>query len=184
MQRRTVFLLLGTLLMTGVVAAVWLVWFFPRGYSFPDGQPGIMPGDTDETTVQYVSRRDGLLVVVWSDLSGKAAGFGCEAGSSTEFAGSSGRTECHSSVKAGDGRAVQLKCVTTDGKGWTVTVNGKEYALGDGALFLVQTRGGSAKIRQLKQDLSGLQPTKETWQRLAKASPEVKDFTDQAGAKE
>jgi hypothetical protein len=177
------FLLLGALLATGIVASVWLVWFSPRGYPFPGGQVGMMAGDeTDETTVQYVSRRDGLLVVVWSDLSSRGAR--SETGSSTNFAGSSGQTESHSSVKAGDGRTVQFKCATTDGKTWTVTVNGKEYRLEDGALFLVRTRGGSAKVSQVKQDLSGLQPTKETWQRLAKESPEVKDFMVQAGAKE
>src|SRR5207253_3177814 len=104
--------------------------------------------------------------------------------SSTNFAGSSGRTEWHSTVKAGDGPAVQLKAGTTDGKAWTVTVNGKEYGLDDGALFLVRTRGASAKVTQVKQDLSGLQPGSQTWQRLAKESPEVKEFLTQAGAKE
>jgi hypothetical protein len=179
------FLLLGTLLATGVVVAVWLVWFSLRGYTFPDCQGGIMAvGESDETTVQYVSRGDGLLVIVWSDLSGRAAGVRSEAGSSTNFAGSSGRTEWHSSVQASDGRAVQLKCATTDGKTWTVTVNSKGYPLEDGALFLVRTRGGSAKVSQVKQDLSGLQATKETWQRLAKENPEVRDFMVQAGAKE
>jgi len=173
------------LLATGVVVAVWLVWFPPRGYTAPDYHGGITA--LDETTVQYLSCRDGLLVVVWSDFSNKdwrTAGSGSEAGSSTKFAGSSGRTEWHSSMKAGDGRAVQLKCATTDGKIRTVTVSGKEYRLEDGALFFVRTRGGSAKISQVKRDLSGLQPTKETWQRLAIESPEVKDFTAQAGANE
>ena len=62
-------------------------------------------------------------------------------------------------------------------------MNGKEYGLDDGALFLVQTRGASAKVTQVKQDLSALPPTSETWQRLAKESPEVKEFLTQAGAK-
>jgi hypothetical protein len=178
MQRTTMFLL-GALLAISVVVVVWLVWFSPRGYTIPDCPGGIMSvGENDETTVQYVGRGGGLLVVVWSDQSGKAAQ--SEAGSSTAFASSSGRTEWHSSVKARDGSAVQLKCATTDGKTWTVTVNDKEYRLEDGALFLVRTRGGPAKVSQVKQDLSGLQPTKETWERLAKENPEVKDFTVQA----
>jgi hypothetical protein len=176
MQRRTN-LLLGTLLAAGVVAAVWLVWFRPRGSTASDLRGGIMA--VDKTTVQYLSRSDRLFVVVWSDLFYDGnAGFGTEAGSSTN-----GRIEWHSTVKAGDGRAVQLKAGTTDGKAWTVTVNGKEYGLDDGALFLVQTRGASAKVTQVKQDLSALLPTSETWQRLAKESPEVKEFLTQAGAK-
>jgi hypothetical protein len=182
MQRTTMFLL-GALLATGVVVAVWLAWFSPRGYTVPVGPGGLMSvGEKDETTVQYVCRGGGMLVVVWSDQSGKAAH--SETGSSTTFAGSSGRTEWHSSVKARDGSAVQLNCATTDGKTWTVAVNGKEYRLEDGAVFLIRTRGGPAKVSQVKQDLSGLQPTKETWERLAKENPEVKDFTDQARAKE
>jgi hypothetical protein len=175
MQRRTN-LLLGTLLAAGVVAAVWLVWFRPRGYTASDLRGGIMT--VDKTTVQYLSRSDGLFIVVWSDLFSGDAGFGTEAGSS-----SNGRIEWHSTVKTGDGRAVQLKVGTTDGKAWTVTVNGKEYGLDDGALFLVQTRGGATKVTQVKQDLSTLPPTSETWQQLAKESPEVKEFLTQAGAK-
>src|SRR3977135_908615 len=114
MQRRTN-LLLGTLLVTVVVAAVGLVWFRPRGYTASDLQGGIMT--VDKTTVQYLSRNDGLFVVVWSDLFFDGnAGFGTEAGSSTN-----GRIEWHSTVKAGDGRTVQLKVRTTDGKAFTVT---------------------------------------------------------------
>src|SRR5579864_3299756 len=109
-------LLLGTLLAAAVVAAVWLVWFRSRGYTASDLQGGIMA--LDKTTVQYLSRSDGLFVVVWSDLFHDGnAGFGTEAGSS-----SNGRIEWHSTVKAGDGRAVQLKVGTTDGKAWTVIV--------------------------------------------------------------
>jgi hypothetical protein len=79
---------------------------------------------------------------------------------------------------------VELKVVTTDGKTWAVTVNGKAYDLEDGALFLVRTRGGDAKVTQLKQDLAGMQATHESWQRFAKESSEVKDFVAQAGRKE
>jgi hypothetical protein len=174
MPRKTT-VLLGTLLAVGVVAAVWFVWSRPRGYTASDLRGGIMA--VDKTTVQYLSRSDGLFVVVWSDLSTTGASFN-EAGSSTN-----GRIEWHSTVKAGDGRAVQLKVGTTDGKAFTVTVNGKEYGLDDGALFLVQTHGASAKVTQVKQDLSALPPTSETWQRLAKESTEVKEFLTQAGAK-
>jgi hypothetical protein len=54
----------------------------------------------------------------------------------------------------------------------------------DGAPFLVRTRGASAKVTQVKQDLSGQPPTNETWQRLAKESPEVKEFMAQCVARE
>jgi hypothetical protein len=184
MQRKAMFLLLGTLVVTGVAVAVWLVWFRPQGYTAPDCQNGSMA--VGDTIVQYVSGRDGLLVVVWSDFSNmdqRTGGFGSSNGSRAEFSGSSGWTELHSSVKASKGRAVQLKARTTDRNAWTVTVNGKEYRLEDGKLFLVRTRGASAKVTQVKQDLSGLAPTNETWQRLAKECPEVKEFMAQAAAK-
>jgi hypothetical protein len=68
MWPRTQFVLVGTLLAAGVVLAVWLVWFQPRGYTAPDAEAGNMAfGDT---MVQYVSSRGGLLVVVWADFSG------------------------------------------------------------------------------------------------------------------
>jgi hypothetical protein len=145
-------------------------------------QHGIMAvGDNDQTMVQYVFCHAGPRVAVWADISGRRPGSGSQTGSTTD---SSSGAEWHSSVKAADGRSVALRVVTTDGKSWTLTVNGKECRLEDGALILVRTCDGLFKVTQLKQDLSGLPPTIETWRQLSKDRAEVKDFVDQAGAKE
>jgi hypothetical protein len=170
-------LLPKALLVAGVLAILWLVYLRPRSITAADCQGGITA--VDKTTVQYLSRGNGLFVIVWSDLfNDGTAGFDSEAGSS-----SNGKIEWHSTVKAGDGRGVQLKVETRDGNDWTVIVNSKEYELDDGALFLVQTRGASSRVTQIKQVLSALPPTSETWRRLAKDNPQVKEFLTQAGAK-
>jgi len=145
-------------------------------------QQGIMAvGDTDETMVQYVFCHAGPRVAVWADISTRRPGSSSETGSTTDF---SSRAEWHSSVKAEDGRSVALKVATTDGKSWTVTVNGKECRLEDGALILVRTSGVSTKVTQVKQDLFGLPPKIETWQQLARERPEVKEFVAQARAEQ
>jgi hypothetical protein len=130
-----------------------------------------------ETTVQYVPWGEGMLVAVWSDISGRAAGFRTE----QHCTASPGRADWSASVKAEDGRAVKFKGITTEGKPQTVTVNGKEYSLEDGALFLVRTRGGRVRVTQVKRDLSDLPPTSATWDQLAKESPQVKAFLAKAG---
>ena len=117
-----------------------------------------------------------MLVAVWSDISGRAAGFRTE----QHCTASPGQAVWRASVKAGDGRAVKFKGITTEGKPQTVTVNGKEYSLEEGALFLVRTRGGSTRVTRVKRDLADMPPTNATWQQLAKESPKVKAFLTQA----
>ncbi|MBI3409731.1 MAG: hypothetical protein HY040_15430 [Planctomycetes bacterium] len=150
-----------------------------KSYTPPDCKGGIAA--LGDTTLQAVWRRDGLLVLVWSDISPKSPGFGSEGGSSSSHSGSVGRTEWNSTVKSNDGRSVQLKAATSDGINWTVAVNGTEYRLDDGAVFLVRTRGQAVKVIQVKQDISAMPPTHETWQRLPTENAEVQEFVKQAG---
>jgi hypothetical protein len=184
MQRRMKFFLLGTLVALAVAAVVWSVWIRLVKYTAPDGQIG--SSALGDTTVQYLTSSNGLLMVVWSDFSNsdqRSPGFSSSNGSKMQSSSFSGWTELQSSIKAGDRPAVQLKARSTDGNAWTITVNDKEYRLEDGAVLLVRTHGDSAKVTQVKHDLSGLPATNETWQRLANECPEVKEFTAQAAAK-
>ena len=147
--------------------------------AFPGCDLGAWRGG-ETTSVQYAACGGNMLVVVWSDISFNEPGFGAYGTSSVNPS----QAAYSYGVRSGDGRAVELKVETTDGKAWKVTVNGTEYRREDGALFLVRTRGGAAQVKQVKHELSGLQATAETWERLAQENAEVKAFIAQAGAKE
>jgi hypothetical protein len=87
------------------------------------------------------------------------------------------------SRRTSEGRAVSWSAVTKDGKTGTVTVNDKAYQLADGAVFLVRTTGGSIRVTQVKQDVSGLKPGAATWELLGKQNAGGKDFLDEIGDK-
>lgn len=70
---------LGTLLVASLLTA--RCWSRPRGFTTSDLRGGIMA--LDKNTAQYLARRDGLFVVIWSYLfHDENAGFGTESGSS------------------------------------------------------------------------------------------------------
>jgi hypothetical protein len=130
--------------------------------------------------LHYGTFRDSLAVVIWSDLgaprNGTATG-DAEAWATTDKAVYDG------SRRTSDGRAVRWSAETKDGKTGTVTVNDKAYQLADGAVFLVRTAGGSTRVTQVKQDVSGLRPDAATWELLGKQNAAVKDFLDEVRGK-
>src|SRR5262249_15265738 len=56
-----------------------------------------------------------------------------------------------------DGRRFDWQLETTDRRGVKCRVDGKEYDLAKGALFLFKTRGGKTEVEQLSRDQSGVQ---------------------------
>jgi hypothetical protein len=135
-----------------------------------------------DTWVQYGTCRDDLIIVVWSDiadLTGKSGGVT----DGSHALPSANRVDLGGLRHTDGGRKVDWQVVTADGKTGPVTVNNMEYRLEDGAIFLVRTKGGAAKVIQVKLDLSRMKPGVETWERLARESPEIKEFMDQTGDK-
>ena len=57
----------------------------------------------------------------------------------------------HSSADA-DGRKVEWKCTTSDGKTGNVTINDRPYDLAQGSLFLVSAMGAEVRVLQLMRD--------------------------------
>ncbi len=110
-----------------------------------------------------------LVFVVMSDLPG-----GSSAGSSigegkpnAMFQGS------HGSL---DDRHIKWNCVTPDGKTGRITINGKEYDLEQGGLFLVSSKGVEIRVLQLRRDLSKARAETESLQRWILADPAVMPF--------
>jgi len=124
-------------------------------------------------SVLYTAREGHVLAVAWTDLP--------LAGTSGKLSRVPGRAENTIAVEAGDGRRVELAAVTADGVTWAVSLNGRDYPLVDGAVFLVRTRGGNAQVTQVRRDVSRLPATSEEWDRLAGEIPEVKAFVAEVG---
>jgi WD40 repeat protein len=64
---------------------------------------------------------------------------------------------------------------TKDGKTGRATVEGKEYDLADGTLFLVSARRGY-RVKQLKRDLTRFHNADELFRELSKNDPDIMEF--------
>jgi hypothetical protein len=117
----------------------------------------------------------GTAVVIWTDI---------EQGGSSGLSGSPGRREYSGGMGAmPDGRKVQWKCVTTDGKTGPVTINGIEHQLANGPLFLVTTRNGKTEVKQLQRDFSKMVADVESMNRLTLQDKDVSQFIEAADGK-
>jgi hypothetical protein len=149
--------------------------------------PGAIPGcqineePFGATDIQSGTFRGDLAIVVWTDLVDAPPGGSIRSASGAST--SATQAEYHAERDANDGRTVQWRASTKDGKSGTVTLNGKDYRLEEGAVFLVRTADGPARITQVKQDLSGLKPGLATWDRLRKENTEVNEFVDEVCGK-
>lgn len=82
-----------------------------------------------------------LALVIWTD---KSLGQGC----GTRAWGFEGQTHL------ANGKDLSWACKTLNGRSGKVTIEGKEYDLAKGGIFLVGTRGQKPVIRQLPIDVS------------------------------
>jgi hypothetical protein len=60
------------------------------------------------------------------------------------------------SAKAADGRSYKWQVETTDGKTVKFTIDGKDYDLSKGALFVMNAKGEKIEVHQLQRDLSAI----------------------------
>jgi hypothetical protein len=67
--------------------------------------------------------------------------------------------------------------LTPDNAGGRFTLNGADYDLAGGRLFLVSTKGREVRVRQLQRDLSKVRP--ESLQLFADSDPDVTRFIAQ-----
>jgi len=75
-----------------------------------------------------------------------------------------------------DGRSFSYELETTDGRGLKCRLDGKEYDLAKGTLFLVNTKGAKRKMEQLSRDLSAVQPEVESCKDFARKDPALNKF--------
>jgi hypothetical protein len=139
----------------------------------PSSTPAIGSGLTDcrGLPVMYGRWGGGVAILVWSDTAAGRASAGS--------AGSPQGAQYNGRADAPDGRKIEWRCETADGKTGPVTINGQQFDLAGGPLFLVTTKGGETHVQQLRRDLSKVEPTPGDLERLA-ADPEVSKFLAEA----
>jgi hypothetical protein len=81
---------------------------------------------------------------------------------------------------AQDSRRVEFTCETKDGTSGRATIEGKDYDLANGTLFLVSAQGGQYRVKQLKRDLSHLQSASEL-KEFGKNDPDIVGFFAKTG---
>jgi hypothetical protein len=128
----------------------------------PAGKDKPWPG-IDQGSVYHL----GTTFVLWSDAPGGGGG-----SSSSNAQG----VQCQGSVLGREGRRIEFHCNTKDGKTGRVTINGADYNLADGNLFLVATEGDRIQVKQLKRSLGTLKFERETLEAFGKNDPDIAGF--------
>ncbi len=115
-----------------------------------------------------------FIVFVWGDFFDGGAGGGQTLGKNgLKFHG-------HLWNQQGN-RRVDFAGETKDGKTGRVTLDGKEFDLADGTLFLVSARRGY-RVKQLKRDMTRFQEGRELFLDFSKNDAEIREFFPRAVA--
>jgi len=155
-----------------------------------DAKPPVLPLDVAHTGfgnagVHYGTCHGDLTIVIWSVLPGVVRHTSIMSDAGVAFAPDGGldRLTFEGRQRVDGESTVTWRLVTTDVKRGTVTVNGVDYELADGAVFLVRARDRDAKVIQVERDVSGMKPTNATWRRLAEDEPEISRFLKEVGGR-
>jgi len=98
-------------------------------------------------SISYLRWKEGLMVLFIDDVKGAH---------SSQGSGSTDNPVHTAKVTAGSPEAGGYECQidTTDGKSARCSINGKEYDLSKGTLFVIKAKGEQAEVNQLKRDLT------------------------------
>jgi hypothetical protein len=124
-----------------------------------------------DTWVDYASKDGKLFFVLWNTI-----------GYTTSGSSGGGRDGYLASGSIIHDKKPPLKwqVQTPDYKTGTVTINGTNYELNKGGLFLVSGGGEKATVRQFPTDLSAVEPSAKGLENFAKSDPDVAKFVASA----
>jgi hypothetical protein len=123
---------------------------------------------------EYFRWEEGLRLMIWHQ---DPEFSGCRSSSSTtdhRFV-----LDCQASSRTGVEFGWRLE--TEDGTEASLSINGREFDLDDGALFLMRTSAGKAEITQLPRDLSGLRADSDAVVQFGLKDPELGAFLPAGG---
>lgn len=151
------------------------------------GRPSVL--GVDKALVQFGVWGDGAAVAIWSDGKGGSFGGGGMGGAPLEPGETKRGVRYEGRIASQEGRVVQVRCYTPDGKTGTVEIGGGTYDLSRGGLFLVALGAAEPKVKQLDLARLDLKPsglrmlneiTRESLEELAKTDPEIRAFFAEA----
>ncbi|MBN1660311.1 MAG: hypothetical protein JXA93_18075, partial [Anaerolineae bacterium] len=138
--------------------------------AIPPGANKVL-GSVEQGGYLFLRWQEGLTVMIWHDLAGE---------STADSAGSpAGQVYVErGSAFAHDGRSFDWMLQTADGRTGEIRIGSDRYDLAAGTLFLVTTRDGALRVRQLAHDLSGVAPNDGAVRAFGHADPDVAAFLD------
>jgi hypothetical protein len=120
-------------------------------------------------TVAYYRWPDGPVLMICTDVQGST-------NSGDSISGPPWIRKEQGAASSPDGRKVEWQLETTDGRNIQCRLDGKEYDLSKGALFLVKSKGGPTEVQQICRDLSAVAPDANSCMEFARKDPEVSTF--------
>jgi hypothetical protein len=132
-----------------LIAFVGVAFIFAGGCTTRTTPPGANTIGTSAPgmNIAYLQWKEGLSVLFVDDVKGAHSSHG---------SGSTDNPVHTSTVSAGAPESGGYKCQleTKDGKSAKCTINGKDYDLSKGTLFVVKGKGEQAEVHQLQRDLT------------------------------
>ncbi|MEZ4656177.1 MAG: hypothetical protein R2911_01240 [Caldilineaceae bacterium] len=139
--------------------------------------PNAVSGAVDGGGYLLLQWPAGLTIMIWDDIHGSHENSGGGSTSDPVF-------HQQGYAEAADGRHYAYTVETRDGKVGELRIDNQPYDLAQGALFLVQTRGGHTTVQQLTHDLSAIEPTNAGCEAFGQRDTVVAEFIRQAQAAE
>ncbi|MBN1826401.1 MAG: hypothetical protein JW958_09050 [Candidatus Eisenbacteria bacterium] len=128
----------------------------------------------EETMASYYASGERVFLVVWHDMIRSLGSGGGHGGSGSSS--SARKTEIEGDYQTTDGRGFRYTCRTTDGITGFVVIDGVEYDLADGCLFLVASHAEGSSVTQLKRELVMPGAPQEMFKALADTDPQIAAF--------
>lgn len=136
-----------------------------------DQPDGVIVWADDEDRIPGVGRMSvyyhGGLFVVWTDLD--------RGGGGSSSANARG-VRCEGFLSGSEGRRIEFRCESPDGRTGSATIEGRTYDLSEGGVFLVAARGDAVRVRQLDRELETVGLGGPRLREIAEQTPEIRAF--------
>jgi hypothetical protein len=114
---------------------------------------------------------EGPSILIWHDASESGT---CHGSGSTEDP----VYHMNCNAQGADGTELVWSLESSDGETVEMQINGVDYDLSDGNLFLIRTQEGETEIMQLQKDLTGITLERDSIVRFGSSDPDISTFVE------
>ncbi len=136
----------------------------------------------EDTSADYYATNDRIFLVVWHDLARSLSSADGHGGSSCTS--NATETIIEGNYQTTSGSSLQYICHTSDGNTGSVVIDGAEFDLADGGVFLVKASQGIPSVEQLDRELPRSKAIGEIFETLANSDHQIKEFLGVGGGLE